>query len=85
MAAVEEARFEPGLWLEKFCLENPAAKGVVLESHGLFTWADTPKACYETTIAAINQAMDWFERKTDGKTAFGGAVVNLDQSQRRAT
>ena len=27
------------------------AKGVVLESHGLFTWGDTPKDCYETTIA----------------------------------
>lgn len=77
--------FELGLWLEKFCLENPAAKGVVLESHGLFTWADTPKACYETTIAMINQAMDWFERKTEGKPAFGGAVAkSLDQNQRRA-
>jgi rhamnulose-1-phosphate aldolase/alcohol dehydrogenase len=77
--------FELGLWLEKFCLENPAAKGVVLESHGLFTWADTPKACYETTITVINQAIDWFERKTEGKPAFGGAVVNsLGQAQRRA-
>ncbi len=43
--------FELGLWLEKFCQENPRAKGVVLESHGLFTWGDTPKECYETTIA----------------------------------
>ena len=31
--------------------ENPKAKGVVLESHGLFTWGDTPKDCYETTIS----------------------------------
>lgn len=35
--------FELGLWLEKFCRENPEADGVVLESHGLFTWADTAK------------------------------------------
>ncbi len=27
--------YELGLWLEKFCLDNPQAKGVVLESHGL--------------------------------------------------
>ena len=26
--------FELGLWLEKFCMENPNADGVVLESHG---------------------------------------------------
>ncbi|OHV63260.1 short-chain dehydrogenase [Mesorhizobium sp. LCM 4577] len=77
--------FELGLWLEKFCLENPEAKGVVLESHGLFTWGDTPKECYETTISVINQAIDWFERKSQGKAIFGGeAVKSLDASARRA-
>ncbi|TIQ07991.1 bifunctional rhamnulose-1-phosphate aldolase/short-chain dehydrogenase [Mesorhizobium sp.] len=77
--------FELGLWLEKFCRENPDAKGVVLESHGLFTWGDTPKECYETTISVINQAIDWFERKSDGKAIFGGEVVKaLDAPARRA-
>lgn len=77
--------FELGLWLEKFCLENPNAKGVVLESHGLFTWGDTPKECYETTIAIINQAIEWFEKETEGKTIFGGeAVKSLDADARRA-
>ncbi|RUW37528.1 MULTISPECIES: bifunctional rhamnulose-1-phosphate aldolase/short-chain dehydrogenase [unclassified Mesorhizobium] len=77
--------FELGLWLEKFCLENPDAKGVVLESHGLFTWGDTPKECYETTISVINQAIDWFERKSQGKAIFGGEVVkSLDAPARRA-
>src|SRR5450631_3936140 len=46
--------FELGLWLEKFCIENPKAVGVILESHGLFTWGDTSKTCYETTLAIIN-------------------------------
>ncbi|UCI25949.1 bifunctional rhamnulose-1-phosphate aldolase/short-chain dehydrogenase [Mesorhizobium sp. B2-8-5] len=77
--------FELGLWLEKFCLENPEAKGVVLESHGLFTWGDTPKECYETTISVINQAIDWFERKSEGKAIFGGeAVQSLEAPARRA-
>ena len=77
--------FELGMWLEKFCQENPDAKGVVLESHGLFTWGDTPKECYETTISVINQAIDWFERKSEGKAIFGGGVVkSLDASERRA-
>ena len=46
--------YELGLWLEKFCLENPAARGVVLESHGLFTWGDTAEESYLTTIEIIN-------------------------------
>ncbi|MER9800127.1 bifunctional rhamnulose-1-phosphate aldolase/short-chain dehydrogenase [Mesorhizobium sp. M0142] len=77
--------FELGLWLEKFCLENPEAKGVVLASHGLFSWGDTPKECYETTISVINQAIDWFERKSQGKPIFGGEIVkSLDAPARRA-
>lgn len=66
--------YELGLWLEKFCLENPDAKGVVLESHGLFTWDDDAKACYELTLEIIQKAMDWFGEKTADVAAFGGAV-----------
>jgi rhamnulose-1-phosphate aldolase/alcohol dehydrogenase len=77
--------FELGLWLEKFCLENPDARGVVLESHGLFTWGDTPKECYETTISVINQAIEWFERRSEGVAIFGGeAVKSLNAPARRA-
>ncbi|MBO6891631.1 MAG: bifunctional rhamnulose-1-phosphate aldolase/short-chain dehydrogenase [Roseibium sp.] len=65
--------YELGLWLEKFCLENPNARGVVLESHGLFTWADDARSCYEVTVEIINKAIDWFEQKTLGQSAFGGA------------
>ncbi|MCA0014090.1 bifunctional rhamnulose-1-phosphate aldolase/short-chain dehydrogenase [Mesorhizobium sp. B292B1B] len=77
--------FELGLWLEKFCLDHPAAKGVILESHGLFTWGDSPKECYETTISVINQAIEWFERRSEGVAIFGGeAVKSLDAAERRA-
>ena len=77
--------FELGLWLEKFCLENPSAKGVILESHGLFTWGDTPKECYETTIATINKAIDWLEKKTESVPAFGGEKVkSIAPEERRA-
>ncbi|WP_430511429.1 bifunctional rhamnulose-1-phosphate aldolase/short-chain dehydrogenase [Pannonibacter phragmitetus] len=77
--------YELGLWLEKFCLENPEARGVVLESHGLFTWADDARTCYETTIEIINKAMAWFEGKLAGKAAFGGQKhAILPRDQRRA-
>src|SRR5690349_7700760 len=67
--------FELGLWLGKFCEENPEATGVVLESHGLFTWGDTPKECYEQTIATINKAIAWLEQQTAGTPAFGSEAV----------
>ena len=77
--------FELGLWLGKFCEENPQAKGVVLESHGLFTWGETAKDCYDTTIRIINRAIEWFEGEGAGKPAFGGeARRTLPSAERRA-
>lgn len=77
--------FQLGLDLEAFVKSNPNAKGVILESHGLFTWADDAKACYETTLAIINKAIEWLDQKTAGKPAFGGAVTqSLPGSERRA-
>lgn len=76
--------FELGLELEKFCLENPDAKGVILESHGLFTWADQANACYRLTIDTISRAMAWFAAQKTGP-AFGGEKVKaLPADERRA-
>lgn len=63
--------FELGLWLEKFCRENPDARGCVLESHGLFTWGDTAEESYLTTVEIINKAIAWLEAKITGPV-FGG-------------
>lgn len=77
--------YELGLWLETFCVENPEAKGVVLENHGLFTWDDDAEACYKLTVDVIQKAMDWFEGKTADVAAFGGAVHDsLPAAKRRA-
>jgi len=67
--------FQLGLDLEDFVRNNPQAKGVILESHGLFTWGDEAKSCYETTLAIINKAIEWLEEKTKTVAAFGGAVT----------
>lgn len=77
--------FQLGLDLEAFVKANPKAKGVVLESHGLFTWADDAKDCYLLTLDIINKAIDWFARETDGRTIFGGAAkTSLGEAERRA-
>ena len=76
--------FQLGLDLEAFARANPQAKGVVLESHGLFTWADDARACYDLTLSVINRAMAWFEAQTTGKPVFGGpAVASLPPAERR--
>jgi rhamnulose-1-phosphate aldolase/alcohol dehydrogenase len=77
--------YELGLWLENFCREHPNAKGVVLESHGLFTWGPTAKDCYDATIRIINRAIEWFETQSAAKPAFGGeARRTLPSAERRA-
>ncbi len=60
--------FALALRLKEFAERNPAAKGVVLEAHGLFTWGETSKACYETTIEAINRAIAWLAAKSGPAT-----------------
>lgn len=77
--------FELGLWLRDFAAAHPEAKGVVLGSHGLFTWGDTQRACYLETIGTINRAIAWLAERSAGKTIFGGAkVVPLAPEARRA-
>lgn len=77
--------YELGLWLEQFCLENPEADGVVLESHGLFTWGDTAKETYDMTIEVINAATAWLAEKTEGLPAFGGAKYESLSKEERCS
>ena len=62
--------FQLGLDLGAYVAAHPNAKGVVLESHGLFTWANEAKACYELTLDIINKAIVWFDQKDGGKIGF---------------
>ena len=77
--------FQLGLELEKIATENPHLKGVVLEAHGLFTWANSAKECYELSLAMINRAQAWLDNQLADKPAFGGAVhTALAAEQRQA-
>ncbi|HXZ18057.1 MAG TPA: bifunctional rhamnulose-1-phosphate aldolase/short-chain dehydrogenase [Roseiarcus sp.] len=76
--------FDLGLKLGDLAKANPKLKGVVLGGHGLFTWGETSKACYETTLATINTASAWLAANGRG-AAFGGpAVQALAPDARRA-
>ncbi|ANG63578.1 short-chain dehydrogenase [Marinobacterium aestuarii] len=65
--------FQLGLELEKIARENPHLKGVVLEAHGLFTWADSARECYEVSLEMINRAQSWLDDRLQGRASFGGA------------
>ena len=77
--------FELGMMLKRFAEANPGAKGVVLEAHGLFTWGDTSRDCYETTLEVINRATSWLAQESRDKRVFGGVKTPAaDAGQRRA-
>ena len=68
--------FELGLWLEKAARENPDADGIILGSHGLFTWGDTSRQSYENTLRVLDAIGGYVLPRIEAKGAalFGGAV-----------
>jgi rhamnulose-1-phosphate aldolase/alcohol dehydrogenase len=76
--------FELGVELRELTRRNPQLKGAVLEAHGLFTWGDTSRACYDTTLDIINRATAWLAEKSRGKRPFGAlATQPLTVDRRR--
>ncbi len=77
--------FELGVRLQAFAREHPGAKGVILAAHGLFTWGESDRAVYETTLEVINQAIQWLDAQRTGASPFGRTVAPaLPSAQRRA-
>ncbi len=76
--------FDLGLKLESLARKNPSLKGIILEGHGLFTWGDTSRACYENTLDIIQRAAHWLAAHNQ-KPAFGGAryAQQLSDTQRQ--
>ncbi|WP_299530146.1 bifunctional aldolase/short-chain dehydrogenase [Ulvibacterium sp.] len=65
--------FDLGLQLEKCLEENPGIRGIVLGSHGLFTWGDTSYECYKNSLEVIEMASDYIETKIkENGLVFGG-------------
>jgi rhamnulose-1-phosphate aldolase/alcohol dehydrogenase len=75
--------FELGLQLARFVKEHPKAKGVILEAHGLFTWGETSKDCYDTTLDVINRAIHWLAERNHTAPPLGGPMVAPLPPERR--
>jgi rhamnulose-1-phosphate aldolase/alcohol dehydrogenase len=83
--------FDLGLKL-RACLNEAAGKGlklkgIMLGSHGLFTWGDTAYDSYINTLEVIEKCAEYLEQNL-GKTrpVFGGAkILSLDEKKRKST
>ncbi len=76
--------FDLGLQLEKCLNDNPGIRGIVLGSHGLFTWGDTSYECYINSLEVIEMASEYIEKKIKEKgSVFGGQKVSSLAKQER--
>jgi rhamnose utilization protein RhaD (predicted bifunctional aldolase and dehydrogenase)/NAD(P)-dependent dehydrogenase (short-subunit alcohol dehydrogenase family) len=67
--------FELALLLEEAVKSNPGCDGVLLGSHGLFTWGDTQRECYLSSIRTIDQMGEFIlQHQPAGAPLFGGLV-----------
>ena len=69
--------FELGMMLRRAVEAHPGCDGVLLGSHGLFTWGDTQEDCYVNSIKTIDQMGEFVEdhAKASGQPRFGGPSV----------
>ncbi len=68
--------FDLGLQLEQCLNDNPGIRGIMLGSHGLFTWGDTAYESYVNTLEVIERCAEYLEENYGKKgAAFGGAKL----------
>ncbi|WPQ60267.1 bifunctional aldolase/short-chain dehydrogenase [Chitinophaga sancti] len=66
--------FDLGLQLRQCLQENPGIRGIMLGSHGLFTWGDTAYESYINTLEVIERCASYLEDNYNKKRpVFGGA------------
>src|SRR5689334_6471594 len=76
--------FDLGLKLKKCLEENKGIRGIMLGSHGLFTWGDTSFESYINTLAVIEKCAEYLEENYGRKASvFGGQrIQSLPQRDR---
>ena len=68
--------FDLGLQLRQCLRDNPGIRGIMLGSHGLFTWGDTAYESYMNTLEVIERCAAYLEEHYGKKgQVFGGARI----------
>jgi rhamnulose-1-phosphate aldolase/alcohol dehydrogenase len=69
--------FDLGLQLKQCLDENPGIRGIMLGSHGLFTWGDTAYESYINTLEVIERCAEYLQDNYGKKGAiFGGQQLS---------
>ena len=76
--------FELGLMLKKCLDENPGINGIMLGSHGLFTWGDTAYESYINTLQVIERCAQYLENNygKKGEVFAGKKIDSLPKEER---
>ena len=76
--------FDLGLQLEKCLNENPSIRGIVLGSHGVFTWGETSYESYVNSLEVIEAASHYIEDKVaKNSSVFGGQKIKSLPDEKR--
>lgn len=76
--------FDLGLELRNVIREKPDLKGIMLGSHGLFTWGNTAHECYINTLDIVEQCAQYIEGNISKKgTSFGGEKIASHDKETR--
>ena len=77
--------FDLGLQLKQCLDENPGIRGIMLGSHGLFTWGDTAYESYINTLEVIERCAEYIQDNLGvHRPVFGGAKIDsLPKEQRK--
>ncbi|MBK0382885.1 bifunctional aldolase/short-chain dehydrogenase [Pedobacter sp. SD-b] len=68
--------FDLGLQLKECLDKNPGIKGIMLGSHGLFTWGDTAYESYVNTLEVVEKCAEYLEQNYGKKgPVFGGQKI----------
>ena len=76
--------FDLGLQLKQCLDENPGIIGIMLGSHGLFTWGNTAYESYINTLEVIEKCADYLQANIGNKApVFGGKKLeSLPEEER---
>ena len=76
--------FDLGLQLEACLNNNPGIRGIVLGSHGVFTWGETSYESYINSLEVIEAASQYIEDQiAKNGSVFGGQKINSLSSDQR--
>ncbi|MCI0920926.1 bifunctional aldolase/short-chain dehydrogenase [Sphingobacterium rhinopitheci] len=76
--------FDLGLQLRDCLANNPGIRGIMLGSHGLFTWGDTAYECYINSLDVIEKCASYLEDNYGkNRPVFGGQRIESLPAEER--